>query len=47
MLRHIIFAANPSRVAKVLAELMNGQFFEFPLFHNAYIAIAENATERN
>jgi hypothetical protein len=44
MLHHIaISVANPSRVAKVLAELMNGQFFEFPLFHDAYIAIAGDA----
>ena len=43
MLHHIIFAASPSRVAEVFGELMNGQFLEFSLFHNAYIAIAENA----
>jgi hypothetical protein len=41
MLHHLaISVTNPSRVAKVLAELMNGQFFEFPLFPGAYVAIA-------
>ena len=44
MLHHLsISVANPDRVAKVLAELMNGQFFEFPLFPGAYIAIAGDA----
>lgn len=41
MLHHLaISVTNPSLVAKVLAELMNGQFFEFPLIPGAYIAIA-------
>jgi hypothetical protein len=44
MLHHLsISVANPSRVANVLAELMNGQFFEFPLFPGAHIAIAGDA----
>lgn len=41
MLHHLaISVSNPSHVAKILAELMNGQFFEFPLCPDGYIAIA-------
>jgi hypothetical protein len=41
MLHHLSIAVSqPIRVAKVLANLMNGQFFEFPLCPGAYIAIA-------
>ncbi len=41
MLHHIsISAANPRHVAEVLAELMEGQFFEFPVCPGAYIAVA-------
>lgn len=44
MLHHIaVSVENPIRVAKVLAELMNGQFFEFPLCPGAYVAIAGDA----
>lgn len=44
MLHHVsISVENPSRVAKVLAELMNGQFFEFPVYAGAYVAIADDA----
>lgn len=41
MLHHLSIAvADSSRVAKVLVELINGRFVEFPLTPNAYIAIA-------
>lgn len=41
MLHHVSIAVEqPSRVAKVLAELLNGQFFEFPVYAGAYVAIA-------
>ncbi|BAW97889.1 hypothetical protein NIES970_28520 (plasmid) [[Synechococcus] sp. NIES-970] len=44
MLHHLSLAAHqPARVAKVLAELMHGQFFEFPIHPGAYIAIANDA----
>ncbi|MBD2341558.1 hypothetical protein H6G64_31935 [Calothrix sp. FACHB-156] len=44
MLHHLaISVTNPSLVAKVLAELMNGQFFVFPLCPGAYVAIAGDA----
>ncbi|WP_271252237.1 hypothetical protein [Pseudanabaena sp. Chao 1811] len=43
MIHHLSIAvANPFRVAKILAELMNGQFFEFPIHQGAYIAIADD-----
>jgi hypothetical protein len=40
MLHHISIAvANPFRVAKVLSELVSGQFFEFPIYPGAYIVV--------
>ncbi len=44
MIHHLSIAvSNPFRVAKVIAELMNGQFFEFPICEGAYIVIADDA----
>jgi hypothetical protein len=44
MLHHLsISVVNPDRVVKILAELMHGQFFEFPVFPGAYIVIAGDA----
>ncbi|MBD2179386.1 hypothetical protein H6F42_20920 [Pseudanabaena sp. FACHB-1998] len=44
MIHHLSIAvANPFRVAKVFAELMNGQFFEFPIHQGTYISIADDA----
>lgn len=38
MLHHMSFpAADPYRVARVLAELTNGQYFEFPVTPGAYM----------
>ncbi|KMM16514.1 hypothetical protein SYNGFB01_10770 [Synechococcus sp. GFB01] len=38
MLHHISFpASDPYRVARVLAELTNGQYFEFPITPGAYM----------
>jgi hypothetical protein len=38
MLHHISFpASDPYRVARVLAELTNGQYFEFPVTPGAYM----------
>jgi len=44
MLHHLsVSAANPRHVAQVIAELMQGQSFEFPVVLGAYIAIAGDA----
>jgi hypothetical protein len=41
MLHHISIAvAEPVRVAKVLAELMGGRFFEFPIHPGSYMVMA-------
>jgi hypothetical protein len=40
MLHHVSIAAeNTARVAGVLAEVMNGQAFDFPVYPNSYIVI--------
>jgi hypothetical protein len=44
MLHHLSIAvAEPTRVAKVLAELINGRFFEFPIHPGAYMVMAGDA----
>jgi hypothetical protein len=43
MFHHISIAANePFRVAKVLAELTGGQFYEFPITPGAYMVIVKD-----
>lgn len=43
MLHHVSIAVeNPARVAAVLAEVMNGVRFEFPVHPNSYIVVVDD-----